>query len=324
MSQKTVLVVGGAGFIGSHVNLMLNSAGYNTIVFDNLSRGNPSAVIHGTLIKGDISNPAELDAVFKKYKIDAVMHFAAYTDVGESCEQPLKYYQNNVAGTLNLLEAMIRHHVNIFVFSSSAAVYGQPNKPLIDENHPCNPINPYGEGKWMVEKILQNCSLIKNHSIRSCSLRYFNAAGGDPDGLIKNHRTKENNLIPLILRSLKNKSSITIFGTDYPTPDGTCIRDYIHVNDLAQAHINAMEKLLTNSPSSCYNLGNGQGFSVRQVISAVERVTGMKVRAIEGDRRPGDPPILVADAHKAHQELNWIPQYPSLEIIVEHAWKAMK
>jgi len=315
--------VGGAGFIGSQVNLMLCRAGYKTLVFDNLSRGSRSAVIQGSFVEGDISNPKDLDKVFSSHKIDAVMHFAAYIDVGESCQHPLKYYQNNVGGTLNLLEAMVRHDVKILVFSSSAAVYGYPLKLKIDEQHPCNPINPYGETKWMVEKILHDCD--KAYGLRSCCLRYFNAAGGDPEGMITNTRTKEHNLIPLILRSLQKKSgSITIFGTDYDTSDGTCIRDYVHVHDLGQAHIDAMKKLLAGGPSMCYNLGNGHGFTIRQVIAAAEEATGLKVRTVEGGRRPGDPPILVADAHKAHDELGWTPQYPDLETMIAHAWKAMR
>lgn len=323
MTNKTVLVVGGAGFIGSYVNKMLAQKGYRTIVFDNLSCGSVESVIHGTFIQGDLADTRALDALFSTYQIDAVMHFAAYINVGESVHDPLKYYANNVGGTLNLLQAMVRHHVNNLVFSSTAAIFGLPTKPLIDENHPRNPINPYGEGKWFVETILQDCD--QAYGLRSCCLRYFNAAGGDPEGLIKNRQKNPSNLIPLILHSLLTpEGSLTIYGTDYPTPDGTCVRDYIHIHDLGQAHLLAMENLLAGSPSCQYNLGNGHGFSVRQVIAAVEKVTGRPVRTKEGPRRPGDPASLAADATKARRELGWIPLYPHLTEIIDHAWKAIQ
>lgn len=321
--DKTVLIVGGAGFIGSHVNKMLHQAGYKTVILDNLSSGDRRAVTHGIFIEGDIADTRCLNHIFQTYPIAAVLHFAALIDVGESILNPAGYYQNNVAATLNLLDAMRNHRINIFIFSSTAAVYGVPQENLISEQHPCRPINPYGESKLMVEKILRDYD--HAYGFKSCCLRYFNAAGGDPEGEIKNFKKKESNLIPIALQSLtKPEGTLTIFGTDYPTSDGTCVRDYIHVWDLAAAHIKAMEKLMAGSNSSFYNLGNGSGFTVREVISAVEKTTGKKLKVLEGGRRPGDPPILVADANKAKKELNWQPVYPSLELMVKHAWESRK
>lgn len=323
MNTKNILIVGGAGFIGSQVNKMLHQKGWNTIVFDNLSLGSREAVTCGTFIQGDMANTQDLKDLFSKYKFDAVMHFAALIDVGESCVQPGKYYANNVVNTLNLLEAMREHSVRHFIFSSSAAIYGLPIQDRITESHPCNPINPYGETKLMVEKILRDYG--KAYGITSCCLRYFNAAGGDPEGEIKNFKKKESNLIPILLKSLKQKEgALSIFGTDYPTPDGTCIRDYIHVYDLGMAHITALEHLLSGAPSSFYNLGNGSGFSVQQVIQTAELVTGLKARIIIAPRRPGDSPILVADSSKARKELHWQPRYFRLEDMITHAWNALK
>lgn len=322
MTDKTVLVVGGAGFIGSYVNKMLAKSGYQTIVFDNLSRGHRENVILGNFIQGNLTDPKALDHLFSTHKIDGVMHFAAYIDVGESVRDPLKYYNNNVGGTLNLLQAMVCHNIQNLVFSSTAAIFGVPTKPLIDETHPCKPINPYGEGKLFAEKVLDDCE--KAYGLRSCCLRYFNAAGGDPEGHIKNRQEKPTNLIPIILRSLLTPEGfITINGTDYLTPDGTCVRDYIHIHDLGQAHLLAMERLMEGSPSCQFNLGNGHGFSVREVVTAVENVTGLPVRTKEGPRRPGDPATLVADATKARRELGWDPHYPHLEEMIDHAWKAL-
>lgn len=320
--SKCVLVVGGAGFIGSHINEMLYRQGYQTIVLDNLSQGHRESVQHGLFIEGDLADADLLDQIFCQYTIDAVMHFAAYKNIGESTKEPLKYYMNNVCNTLNLLSAMLRHQVNFFIFSSSAAIFGNPRETLITDDHPCHPINPYGQTKLMVENILKD--LDQAHLLRFCSLRYFNAAGGDPEGKIKNFSIQDSNLIPIILRKLKKPGSIvSIYGTDYPTPDGTCIRDYIHIDDLGAAHIAAMENLLNGASSTYYNLGNGQGFSVRQVIAAIEKVTGQKIHACEGERRPGDPAILIADGSKAQRELNWHPRFPSLEVMIEHAWNAM-
>lgn len=320
--DKKVLVVGGAGYIGSQVNKMLQEAGYQTVILDNLCRGLRAAVFGGEFIEGDMGDDALVEKVFSQHSFLAVMHFAAFLDVGESIHKPDLYYANNVARTLTLVQAMLRHQVNTFIFSSTAAVYGLPLKPKIDETHPCNPINPYGASKLMVEKILGD--LDKAYGFKSCSLRYFNAAGGDPDGQIKNRRTKESNLIPLALRSLLEPvGQVKIFGSDYPTHDGTCVRDYIHVADLGQAHIAALEKLLEGASSCCYNLGNGEGFTVREVLAAIERVTGRRLSIVESDRRPGDPPVLVADALLARRELHWNPLYSDLDMMIAHAWMAL-
>lgn len=323
MNKKTILITGGAGFIGSHVNKLLHQSGYDTIVVDDLSRGNSLAVLYGTFIEGNIGNSSLLDRIFDQHKIAAVMHFAAFTDVGESMHRPDIYYQNNVVQTLTLLRTMLKHQVRNFIFSSSAAIFGIPQEgKLVKENDPCNPINPYGRSKLIVEQILQDFD--HAYHLKSICLRYFNAAGGDPEAEIRNYKSKESNLIPVILQSLKQPNGkFTIFGTNYPTPDGTCIRDYVHIWDLGKAHIQAMEKIMNGAPSTSYNLGNGQGFSVREVIAAAEKVTGLKVNVVEGDRRAGDPSILIADSHKAHQELNWKPQYPDLEAMVRHAWQAL-
>jgi len=322
-SYSSILVVGGAGFIGLHVNKMLHSHGYNTVIFDNLSQGSKQAITHGKLFEGSIGCKEDLEKVFSQNPIQAVMHFAALTDVGESVIEPAKYYIQNVTNTINLLEAMRKYEIKTLVFSSSAAIFGVPKSPRINECHPCLPINPYGKSKLMVETIMTDYDLA--YGLKSSCLRYFNAAGGDPEGEIKNYKRKDNNLIPLILRSLLHPQGgpITIFGTDYPTLDGTCIRDYIHVDDLASAHILAMEQLIRERRSSHYNLGNGNGFSVRQVIASVERVTGKKVNVVEGAKRPGDPAILVADSQKAQSELGWHAKYPELDTMVAHAWQAL-
>ena len=322
MRQNCILVTGGAGFIGSQVNKQLHQAGYSTVILDNLSCGNRESVIKGHFIQGDIDDGLLLKKIFRDFPIDIVMHFAAFLDVGESVKSPLKYYENNVAKTLKLLEAMLESNVKKLIFSSSAAIFGYPLEVPLKESHPTQPINPYGSSKLMVEKILQDFD--SAYDLKSCSLRYFNAAGGDPDGEIKNYKMQDSNLIPLALRSLKESNrSLTVFGTDYPTQDGTCVRDYIHIYDLAEAHIAAMQHLLAGNPSSQYNLGNGQGFSVREVLNTIEKVTGKSLPIIEGERRPGDAPVLIADASKAHRELQWKPQFPDLPIIVEHAWKAL-
>lgn len=319
---KTVLVTGGAGFIGSHVNERLYQCGYDTVVLDNLCNGDRRAVLHGTFIQGSFDDKNLLDHIFNTYQIDAVMHFAAFLEVGESVNLPLKYYLNNVAGTIHLLEAMKKHQVNNFIFSSTCAIFGIPNGAIINENHPCHPINPYGQSKLMIETVLEDLDKVDN--FRYCCLRYFNVAGGDPLGNIKNYKKREATLIPVILRSLKNSgASITIFGEDYATPDGTCVRDYVHVDDLASAHILAMEKLFEGAPSTCYNLGSNQGFSVREVVNAVEKVTGFPVNVIVGPRRAGDPASLVADSSKARRELSWEPRFSSIELMIKHAWKAM-
>jgi UDP-glucose 4-epimerase len=321
--MKNILIAGGAGFIGSYVNKVLNQQGYNTIVFDDLSRGDKSTVKWGTFVQGDIGNIDDLDAVFQKYNIDAVMHFAAYISVPESVEQPMKYYDNNVVKTTTLLNAMLKYGVKTFIFSSSAAIFGVPEYCPIPENHPCAPINPYGETKLIVEKIVRDYS--HAYGLKASCLRYFNAAGGDPDGDIHNKHTYSTNIIPVIIKKvLSDDGPVTVFGTDYETRDGTCIRDYIHIHDLASAHLLALERLLAGESSCNYNLGNGQGFTVREVIDAVEQNIAVKVPYIEGPRRAGDPPELLADSKKIIAELGWKPEYPDVATIVQHAWKAMK
>lgn len=312
-----ILVTGGAGFIGSHVNLALNEAGYETVILDNLSRGSKKAVLKGTFIHGDLSDKGELDRLFNRYPIKTVMHFAALTDVGESVRKPELYFKNNTEGTLNLLESMRRANVTRFIFSSTAAVYGIPLQEFLREDHPLKPINPYGESKLLVEKALENLS--KTTPLTYVSLRYFNAAGGDPAGRLKNHKTHENNLIPLLLRSLREGRELTVFGADWPTPDGTCLRDYIHVQDLACAHLLA----LNCEKSSVFNLGNGRGFSVKEVIEAAEKALRRKIPYKIGPRRAGDPPRLVADSQKAQKELLWKPRFTELEKIIVDAERAL-
>lgn len=314
-----ILIVGGAGYIGSHVNKQLNLQGYETVVFDNLSYGHRDFVKWGTFEQGDLGNVHDIRKVFKKYTIDAVMHFAAFTYVGESVEDPQKYYLNNLRNTLNLLEVMLAENVKTMVFSSTCATYGEPQEIPITEDHPQNPVNPYGRGKLMVEEILQDYS--RAYDLRYASLRYFNAAGADPDGEIGELHQPETHLIPLILDAASGKrDNIQIFGTDYPTPDGTCIRDYIHVLDLADAHIKALKYLKKDGKSDVFNLGNGQGFSVREVIQTAQEVTEKKINAVETERRPGDPPILVGSSEKAQKILGWQPRYADLSLILQTAW----
>lgn len=319
--KEKILVVGGCGFIGSQVVKRLEIAGLQPIIFDNLSTGDRRSIPAENLIVGNLQDQNALDSVFKKHSFKAVIHLAASIEVGESVHSPLKYYRNNVANTLNLLEAMCRHKVEVIIFSSTASIYGIPQFIPMTETHPCDPINPYGKTKWMVEIMMKD--MAQAYDFRYIALRYFNAAGGDPDGLIKNYQQKQANIFPRLLGSLKAKTPFTIHGTDYPTPDGTCLRDYIHVDDLALAHLNAMEHLFNGASSKSYNLGNGMGFSVRNVIETTQRVTGLETEIIEGPRRPGDPPILVADATLARKELGWIPRYPDLESMIEHAWTAL-
>lgn len=321
MVKKTILVTGGAGFIGSHVAKMLASSGYHPVIFDNLSTGNKTSACHGSFCLGDLANLHDLKKVFEEYPISAVMHFAAFIDVGESVHEPAKYYINNVVNTINLLETMRQFLVDKMIFSSSAAIFGLPVHIPMNVDHPCFPINPYGETKLMVEKIL--ASYATAYDLHSCSLRYFNAAGSDPEGILKHNKRKEIHLIPKILQSLKQNEPLTIFGTDYPTKDGTCIRDYVHVDDLAKAHLLGLEQLLKGAPSSAYNLGIGNGYSVREVIAAAEKVTGLSARVIEGPRRQGDPKVLIADPKKAKEELKWQPKYTELESMVRHAWQAL-
>jgi len=314
-----ILIVGGAGYIGSQMNKRLNIRGYETIVFDNLSYGHRDFVKWGIFEGGDLGNIDDIRRVFKKYPIEAVMHFAAFTYVGESVENPQKYYLNNLRNTLNLLEVMLENDVKQFVFSSTCATYGNPQEIPMTEDHPQNPINPYGKGKLMVEQILSDYSAAYN--LRYVSLRYFNASGADPDSEIGELHDPETHLIPLILdAAIGKREHIQIFGTDYDTTDGTCIRDYIHVFDLAEAHIKALEYLENGGKSEVFNLGNGNGFSVREVIETAQKITGKEIKVVEVDRRPGDPPILVGSSKKAREVLKWEPKYDDLSSIIETAW----
>jgi UDP-glucose 4-epimerase len=315
-----ILIVGGAGYIGAHVNKELSRQGYETIVFDNLSFGHADFVKWGVFEEGDLNNIDDILGVFKKYPIDAVMHFAAFTYVGESVDDPQKYYLNNLGNTLNLLRVMLEEGVKYFVFSSTCATYGTPEEIPITENHPQKPISPYGKGKFMVEQILEDYS--RAYNLEYVSLRYFNAAGADPEAEIGELHVPETHLIPLTLDAAADKrKNIKIFGTDYPTADGTCIRDYIHVQDLADAHIKALHYLQKGGSSDVFNLGNGQGFSVREVIESARKVTGKDIMVEEVDRRPGDPPVLVGSSDKAREILNWQPKYHELSTIIETAWK---
>ena len=315
-----VLVVGGAGYIGSHMVKMLLDQGHSVVTFDNLSSGFRDAVLGGEFVKGDLADKARLDEVFVAHQPEAVMHFASYIQVGESVKHPDKYYRNNFSNTLNLLDTMVKHGVKYFIFSSTAAVFGEPEYVPIDEAHPKNPLNPYGRSKWMVEQVLPDYE--RAYGLKSVCLRYFNAAGADPSGLLGERHEPETHLIPLVLQAISGKrDQICVFGRDYDTPDGTCIRDYIHIVDLCTAHALALRKLMATGLSRQYNLGNGSGFSVQEVIEAAERVTGQKVRVVEGARREGDPARLVADATSAREELGWQPIYSDLETIIAHAWQ---
>jgi UDP-arabinose 4-epimerase len=319
MVKPTVLVTGGAGYIGSHVCKALGRAGYQPIVLDNLRCGHAWAVKWGPLVEGDILDRARLDEVFATYSPEAVIHFAAYAYVGESVADPGKYYRNNFVGSLTLLEAMRDHGVDKIVFSSSCATYGVPDNLPIRENTRQSPINPYGASKAMVERLLSDFRVA--HALEAIVLRYFNAAGADPEGEIGESHDPETHLVPLLLDAASGRlKGVTVFGTDYPTHDGTCVRDYIHVSDLAEAHIKALRALLDGRQSSIYNLGNGRGYSVKEVIAAVERVTGLTVPVVFGDRRPGDPAALISDASKARDDLNWQPQFARIDEIVRTAW----
>lgn len=320
--KPSILVTGGAGFIGSHTVQALQRCGYNVIILDNLVRGHRDVVdqvLQAKLIIGDISDRALLDELFASHPIAAVMHFAAYAYVGESVQNPLIYYLNNVTGTLTLLEAMVAASVKKIVFSSTCATYGIPQSIPVTEEQYQNPINPYGTSKLMVEKILADFD--KAYGLKSVIFRYFNAAGADPTGQLGEDHDPEPHLIPsVLLAAMGQRDSVSILGTDYPTPDGTCIRDYIHVVDLAQAHLLGLEYLLEADNSEIFNLGNGNGFSVRQVIETVKEVTGQAIKVVECDRRIGDPPILVSSGEKARRVLGWQPKYPDLKNMIDHAW----
>ncbi|MGA9465812.1 MAG: UDP-glucose 4-epimerase GalE [Terracidiphilus sp.] len=315
-----VLVTGGAGYIGSHTCKLLKKVGFNPLVLDDLRRGHRAAVQWGPLIEGDCGDRATLETVFSEHSIDAVIHFAAYAYVGESMQDPEMYFRNNVVGTLNLLDAMKAHGVRTIVFSSSCATYGHPRTVPINEDHIQLPVNPYGESKRMVEGLLQwygQC-----HGLKWAALRYFNAGGCDLDGEIGEDHDPEPHLVPRVLSAAAGQlASIEIFGTDYSTHDGTAIRDFIHVNDLAQAHVLAANYLVAGGSSGAFNLGTGKGHSVREVIAAAEKVTGKPIAVTERPRRPGDPPELVADASKARNVLGWSPLHSDLHTILETAWR---
>jgi UDP-glucose 4-epimerase len=323
MSSKTILVVGGAGYIGSYVNQYLHKNNYKTIILDNLSTGNSKRVHFGTFIQGEMENKELLKKIFTTHSIDAVMLFAASISVPESVSNPQKYYQNNVVNVLALLNTMNEAGVKKIIFSSSAAIFGVPMDPTIPitEDFPCAPINAYGESKLMVEKILK--SYDSAYGFKSVALRYFNAAGGDPEGKINLSDLGSSNLIPTVFRRIQKNKPIYIYGTNYPTKDGSCVRDYIHIHDLAQAHQLALEDLFKTGNSSTYNLGNGQGFSVKEVLTAVEEVTNKSLEIIENKRRLGDPATLIADSTKAHDLLGWKITYPNIKEIISHAWEAI-
>jgi UDP-glucose 4-epimerase len=313
-----ILVCGGAGYVGSHAALVLTQHGHEVSVLDNLSTGHREAVRWGPLVEADLLRPDTLDAAFAR-PVDAVMHFCARSLVGESVSDPYAYYQNNVGGTLNLLEAMRRHGVGRLVFSSTAAVYGTPETDRLDEDHPKRPINPYGASKWMVEQILQHAA--QAYGLRSVSLRYFNAAGAAAEAGIGESHSPETHLIPNVLRSaLGMGPSLKVFGDDYPTPDGTCVRDYVHVLDLADAHVRALSYMDQEPGSHAFNLGNGAGFSVLEVIEVARRATEAPIDFEQAARRPGDPAVLVASSARAQQALGWQPQRASLDAIIRSAW----
>jgi len=315
-----ILVTGGAGYIGSHVVKALGQRKHEILVYDNLSTGHEWAVLYGRLIKGDLSDKFFLDKVIKEFKPDAIMHFAAFIQVEESVREPLKYYRNNTVNTLNLLEAMKENGVKNFIFSSTAAVYGIPEKIPVNEDAPLNPINPYGSSKVAVERILNDLS--QTSDFNYVSLRYFNVAGADPEGRIGQVYKEATHLITRALKTAKGVvDKLQIFGTDYPTPDGTCIRDYIHVDDLALAHLITLDYLLSTGKSRVLNCGYGYGYSVKEVVETVKKITSVNFRTEEISRRPGDPPVLVADSSRLKSELNWSPIHADLEYIIMTAWE---
>lgn len=327
--MTSALVVGGAGYIGSHMVQMLLQEGYDVIVFDNLSRGHRSAVIGGEFIEGDLLDSHALRGLFCRRQYDVVLHFAALAYVGESVNAPREYYRNNVVGTLNLLDAMLDADVKNLIYSSTCATYGKPVDIPITEEHPQIPINPYGRSKLMAEQLLADYAAA--YGLRSISLRYFNAAGCDPEGRLGERHELETHLIPLVLREalrIRNggdpaDTGLTVFGSDFPTSDGTCVRDYVHVTDLCMAHLAALRRLREDKVrgSEAFNLGNGCGFSVREIIETARRVTGIDIRFRQGPPRPGDPPELVGSSDKAREVLGWSPCYNRIETILETAWR---
>ena len=319
--MESVLVTGGAGYIGSHTVKLLLQRGYYPVTYDNLIYGHRQAVLGGHFVQGSLHETVRLTEILRTHSISAIIHFAAFAYVGESVRDPLKYYHNNVAGTLSLLQAANAAGVRQLIFSSTCATYGIPQQPYLTEEHPQNPVNPYGESKLFVERMLQACA--SAYGLRWIGLRYFNAAGADPEGELGENHHPETHLIPLVLAVANGRlSDIAIFGTDYDTPDGTCIRDYIHVTDLAEAHLLALQALDHNDKANtAYNLGTGTGYSVRQVIDVASRLTGRAIASTVAPRRTGDPPRLIAAADKARQVLGWIPRYSDLETIVATAWR---
>ncbi|MBL9114046.1 MAG: UDP-glucose 4-epimerase GalE [Verrucomicrobiaceae bacterium] len=321
-SQDTILVTGGAGYIGSHTVRQLLKRNEKMVVLDNLSYGHEEAVPVGavTFVRGELADSSTLESIFTQHRIDAVLHFAASTYVGESVSDPLKYYRNNIAAPLTVLETMQRHQCKRFIFSSTCATYGDPQKIPMAEDHPQQPVNPYGASKWMLERVLKDCD--RAWGLKSVFLRYFNASGCDPNGEIGEDHDPETHLIPRVLMAIAGEiPAITVFGTDYPTPDGTCIRDYIHVNDLASAHALALEHLRKGGESTAVNLGTGRGFSVTEIIKTAEDITGKRVPVEYGPRRPGDPSELICDPRKAKEVLGWEAVHKDPRSHIEGAWK---
>ena len=315
-----ILVVGGAGYIGSHMVKQLALSNHDVVTLDNLSCGYKDAVKYGELVIGDLGDSDVLDKLFSEHKFDAVMHFAAFIEVGESVINPSKYYHNNVSNTHVLLDAMVKHDIEHFIFSSTAAIFGEPQYTPIDEAHPQSPINPYGRSKLMVEHMLEDYD--KAYGLKSTCMRYFNAAGADPDGELGERHNPESHLVPLILQAASGRrEDIKVFGQDYATDDGTCVRDYVHINDLCEAHSLALARMKITGNSARYNLGNGKGFSVQQVIDTAKQVSGKDFKVVTTDRRAGDPAVLVADSTLARQELDWQPKFDQLETIIETAWQ---
>jgi UDP-glucose 4-epimerase len=315
-----ILVTGGAGFIGSHMVRMLAELNHAVVTFDDLSSGFRDAVLHGEFLQGSLHDKSALSALFGAHQFDAVVHFAGSIVVSESVREPAKYYQNNLVGAMNLFDAMRMHGVQNLVFSSTAAIFGAPQYVPIDEAHPQAPINPYGMTKWVTEQILRDYDVA--YGLRSIALRYFNAAGASPDAVLGERHDPETHLIPLALRAATGEiPELTIFGTDYDTPDGTCIRDYIHIVDLCDAHMLALRHLTNGGESRAYNLGNGQGYSVKEVIQVAEQISGKRIPVKYGPRRAGDPARLVANASRIHRDWGWSPRFARLEQIIEHAWQ---
>lgn len=319
LGNINVLVIGGAGYIGSHMVKRLCQLGCAVTVLDDLSSGHRDAILCGEFVHGDVGDHALLASLLLPGRFDAVMHFASFIQVGQSVQKPAMYYMNNVTNTLHLLEAMRAANVHNFIFSSTAATFGEPNYIPIDERHPQAPINPYGRSKLMIEQILEDYD--RAYGLKSVCLRYFNAAGADPDGDLGERHDPETHLIPLVLQAASGRRSfVSVFGRDYDTPDGTCIRDYIHISDLCEAHWLALQSLIAGAGSQRYNLGNGNGFSVQEVIDTARRVTSKPIEVRDAPRRDGDPARLVADARLARQHLGWRPKFSDLDTIVSHAW----